>query len=193
MNLGRAMFRGVVGPLMFGHGTQKLFGWFGGYGPEGTGGYFESLGLRPGKRHALGAGASEALGGLLLTLGLFTPLASSMITGTMVTAIRKVHASKGPWVTEGGFEYNAVLLAGAFALTDSGPGALSLDARLFPRMRGLGWAIAQLAAGVAGSYLVTEQLNEAPAEEQGTDQRLAGDPASAANGRPVAEPAGTQS
>jgi putative oxidoreductase len=193
MNLGRAMFRGVVGPLMFGHGTQKLFGWFGGYGPEGTGGYFESLGLRPGKRHALGAGASEALGGLLLTLGLLTPLGSSMITGTMVTAIRKVHASKGPWVTEGGFEYNAVLIAGAFALADSGPGALSLDARLFPRMRGLGWAIAQLAAGVAGSYIVTEQLNEASAEEQGTEQRLAGDPASASNGRPVAEPAGAQS
>jgi putative oxidoreductase len=193
MNLGRAMFRGVVGPLMFGHGTQKLFGWFGGHGPEGTGGYFESLGLRPGKRHALGAGASEALGGLLLTLGLFTPLASSMITGTMVTAIRKVHARKGPWVTEGGFEYNAVLIAGAFALADSGPGALSLDARLFPRMRGLGWAIAQLAAGVAGSYIVTEQLNEAPPEEHGTEQRLAGDPASAGNGRPVAAPAGTQS
>jgi putative oxidoreductase len=193
MNLGRAMFRGVMGPLMFGHGTQKLFGWFGGYGPEGTGGYFESLGLRPGKQHALGAGASEALGGLLLTLGMLTPLASSMITGTMVTAIRKVHGEKGPWVTEGGFEYNAVLIAAAFALTDSGPGSLSVDAKLFPRLKGLGWALAQLGAGVAGSYVVTERLNKAPAQEHGTDQRLAGDPASAANGRPVAQPAGAQS
>lgn len=192
MNVGRAMFRGVMGPLMFGHGAQKLFGWFGGYGPDGTGGYFESLGLRPGKRHAIGAGASEALGGLLLTLGLFTPLASAMITGTMVTAIRKVHGEKGPWVTEGGFEYNAVLAAAAFALADSGPGRLSLDAKLFPRMRGPAWALAQLAAGVAGSYLVTEQLNEAPPEKQGTDRAVAGDPAAATNGR-VAEPAGASS
>lgn len=192
MNVGRAMFRGVMGPLMFGHGAQKLFGWFGGYGPDGTGGYFESLGLRPGKRHAIGAGASEALGGLLLTLGLFTPLASAMITGTMVTAIRKVHGEKGPWVTEGGFEYNAVLAAAAFALADSGPGRLSLDAKLFPRMRGPAWALAQLAAGVAGSYLVTERLSDAPPEEQGTSERIAGDPAAAGNGR-VAEPAGTAS
>src|SRR5215213_3364951 len=99
MDIGRLALRGVVGPLFVGHGTQKLFGWFGGHGPDGTGGFFESLGLRPGKRHAIAAGSAETAGGALLTLGAFTPLAQAMITGTMVTAVRKVHAPNGPWAT----------------------------------------------------------------------------------------------
>src|SRR3954468_14204619 len=162
MKLGKLAIRGVVGPLFVGHGTQKLFGWFGGHGLEGTAGFFESgLQLRPGKRHATAAGLSEAVGGALLTVGAATPLAASMIIGAMTTAIRKVHASKGPWVTEGGFEYNAVLIAALVALAESGPGKPSVDAALFPRMKGTGWALAALGAGVAGSYLATEPLNEA--------------------------------
>ena len=116
MKLGRLAIRGIVGPLFVGHGTQKLFGWFGGHGLEGTAGFFEgNLGLRPGKRHATAAGLSEAVGGALLTVGALTPLASSMIIGAMTTAIRKVHAPKGPWVTVGGYEYNAVLIAAMVA------------------------------------------------------------------------------
>ena len=165
MNLGKLALRGVVGPLFVGHGTQKLFGWFGGHGLEGTAGFFESgLGLRPGKRHATAAGLSEALGGALITLGAATPVAASMIIGAMTTAIRKVHASKGPWVTQGGFEYNAVLIAAMVALAEAGPGAPSVDSALFPKMKGTGWALLALAAGVAGSYLATEHFNEpAPA------------------------------
>jgi putative oxidoreductase len=165
MKLGKLAVRGVVGPLFVGHGTQKLFGWFGGHGLEGTAGFFESgLQLRPGKRHATAAGVSEALGGALITLGAATPIAASMIIGAMTTAIRKVHASKGPWVTEGGFEYNAVLIAAMVALAESGPGKPSIDAALFPRMKGTGWALLALGAGVAGSYLATEHFNEpAPA------------------------------
>src|SRR5215216_2461515 len=168
MKLGKIAIRAVIGPLFIGHGTQKLFGWFGGHGLEGTAGFFEQgIGLRPGKRHATAAGVSEALGGALLTLGAMTPLAASMISGTMVTAIRKVHASKGPWVTEGGFEYNAVILAAMFAITDHGPGAASVDHALFPRMKGTGWALLQLAAGATGSYLATEKLNApAPVDAQ---------------------------
>ena len=169
MDLGRLLLRGVVGPLFVGHGTQKLFGWFGGHGIEGTGGFFENLGLRPGKRHATAAGWAEAGGGALLTLGAFTPLASLLISSTMVTAIRKVHAPKGPWVTEGGYEYNLALIALATALTETGPGAPSVDGALFgDRFKGKGWALAALAAGVAGSYLVTEKLVEpeaAPAQQ----------------------------
>src|SRR3954451_543778 len=166
MNVGKLALRGVIGPLFVGHGTQKLFGWFGGHGLEGTAGFFEQgIGLRPGKRHATAAGLSEALGGALLTLGAFTPLAAAMITGTMTTAIRKVHAAKGPWVTEGGFEYNAVLIAAMAALAESGPGKPSVDAALFPKMKGSGWALLALGAGVAGSYLATEHFNEpAPPE-----------------------------
>src|SRR3954462_3284219 len=161
MKLGKLALRGVIGPLFVGHGTQKLFGWFGGHGLEGTAGFFEQgIGLRPGKRHATAAGLSESVGGALLTLGAFTPAAAGMVIGTMVTAIRKVHAPKGPWATEGGYEYNAVLIAAMVALVESGPGAPSVDAALFPRLKGTGWALLALAAGTAGSYLATEYFNE---------------------------------
>jgi putative oxidoreductase len=178
MQIGRLFLRGVVGPLFVGHGTQKLFGWFGGHGLDGTAGFFESgLGLRPGKRHATAAGAAEAVGGALITLGAFTPLAAAMINGAMVTAIRKVHLSKGPWVTEGGYEYNLALIAAMTALVETGPGRPSVDAALFPNRKGTGWALAALAAGAAGSYLTTGYLNEpepaadATADEQGLEQQ----------------------
>jgi putative oxidoreductase len=178
MKLGKLAVRGVVGPLFVGHGTQKLFGWFGGHGLEGTAGFFEQgLGLRPGKRHATAAGVAEALGGALLTLGALTPMATGMISGAMVTAIRKVHASKGPWVTEGGYEYNALILATMFAMAESGPGPMSVDRALFPRMKGTGFALLQLAGAVAGSYLATEKLNApAPIEAATPDQDTGDEP-----------------
>src|SRR3712207_8594984 len=111
MDLGTTLVRGVVGPLFMGHGAQKLWGSFGGHGLEGTGGFFESLGLTPGKRHAKAAGWAEFAGGALMTLGALTPVASTLISSTMLTAIRKVHAANGPWTTEGGWEYNATLIA----------------------------------------------------------------------------------
>src|SRR5947209_4331600 len=127
MKLGLTALRLVVGGLFAGHGAQKLFGWFGGHGLEGTGHFFESLGLRPGRRHATAAGATEAGGGALLALGLLTPAAAAGLIGTMFTAIRKVHGPKGPWVTDGGYEYNLVLIAAVIALADVGPGDWSLD------------------------------------------------------------------
>jgi putative oxidoreductase len=172
MGLGKLAVRGVVGPLFVGHGTQKLFGWFGGHGLEGTAGFFEQgIGLRPGKRHAIAAGLSEAVGGALITVGAATPLAASLIIGPMVTAIRKVHAPKGPWVTEGGYEYNAVIIAAMVALAESGPGTPSVDAAALPKLKGAGWALLALAAGVAGSYLATEYFNEPapPAAETVTE------------------------
>lgn len=172
MRLGTAILRVVVGGLFVGHGGQKLFGWFGGHGPEGTGQFFESgLGLAPGRRQAQTAGAAELGGGALLATGIATPLAAAALTGSMVTAIRKVHLDKGPWISEGGFEYNAVILALLFALTDetSGPG----------------WALAELAAGAASSWLVTGPLNEPPSGQvtgagPSPDLQPAGDPASTA-------------
>lgn len=167
MRLGKTILRLVVGGLFAGHGAQKLFGWFGGHGPEGTGQFFESsLELEPGRRHAQTAGAAEFGGGLMLATGVGTPLAAAAISSTMITAIRKVHLDKGPWVSEGGFEYNAVILAVVFALTeeDAGPG----------------WAVAQLAAGAAGSWLATGPLNEASAGEEQPTAAPPGDPASTA-------------
>jgi putative oxidoreductase len=172
MDIAKLALRGMIGSLFVGHGTQKLFGWFGGHGPEATGGFFEGLGLRPGKRHAIAAGVSEAGGGALLALGAATPLAAAAITGTMVTAIRKVHAPKGPWVTEGGWEYNAVLIAAVAALVETGPGSPSVDHALFPNWHGKGWALAAVAAGTAGSFLNDRLSAPAPPE----DTASAGDP-----------------
>lgn len=162
MKLGITAFRVTLGAVFFAHGAQKLFGWFGGHGLEATGGAFESMGLRPGKRNALIAGASEAGGGTLLALGLFTPLASAAVIGVMNEAVRAVHGDKGFFATEGGYEYNLVLAASAFALADSGPGPWSLDEQLGVRMSGPLWALSALGAGLAGPRLL-EKL--APASE----------------------------
>jgi len=87
MKLARLFLRLTIGGLFVGHGTQKLFGWFGGHGLDGTGQFFESLGMRPGRRNALAAGVAEAGGGAALAVGLATPLAASALTATMLTAI----------------------------------------------------------------------------------------------------------
>jgi putative oxidoreductase len=159
MSFGKLALRATLGSFFVGHGTQKLFGWFGGHGLEGTAGFFEGqLGLRPGKRHAAAAGAAEAGGGLLLLLGALTPLATAALTGTMVTAIRKVHWPNGPWATDSGYEYNAVIIAALAALTEAGAGTPSVDAARFPALKGPAVALAAVGAGVAGSYLVTERL-----------------------------------
>jgi putative oxidoreductase len=180
------ILRALVGALFVGHGTQKLFGWFGGHGPDGTGQFFESLGLKPGKRHAQLAGAAEAGGGALLATGFLTPLASTAITGTMVQAIRSVHGPKGPWVTEGGWEYNAVLIGAVIALAETGPGPISLDRALGTERKGAFWAAAALGAGVAGPLLVDRLLREDASDtaaeqpaETVREQPLAGDPAAA--------------
>jgi putative oxidoreductase len=131
MSLGIFMIRLVIGLIFMGHGFQKLFGWFGGYGIEGTGGFFESIGLKPGKTMAVLAGVAEVLGGLLFTLGLFTPFASLLIIGTMAVAIWKVHLKNGLWVTQNGYEYNLVLIAIAIGIAFTGAGDFSLDAVLF--------------------------------------------------------------
>lgn len=186
MKFGLVLLRALVGGLMIGHGTQKLFGWFGGHGPEATGGFFERLGLTPGKHHALAAGASEAGGGALLVLGLATPLAGAALTGTMATAVATVHGPKGPWVSDGGWEYNAVIAAAAFAIVDTGPGALSLDAMRGRERWGTGWALAQLGAGLAGSALTVKlgRARTAAAQAAAPAQELPPNPVSSPDGSP---------
>jgi len=165
-SIGRLLLRLLVGGFFFGHGTQKLFGWFGGHGPEVTGQFFEQMGLRPGKHHARAAGLSEAGGGALLALGAFTPLAAAAITATMLTAIDRVHKDKGPWVTNGGYEYNAVLIAAVLALAETGPGSPSLEAALGHERKGARWALAALVAGVAGALGVRLIAAAAPPPAQ---------------------------
>ncbi|MGB9186281.1 MAG: DoxX family protein [Solirubrobacteraceae bacterium] len=186
MKLGRLLLRLAVGGFFVGHGTQKLFGWFGGYGPDGTGQFFESLGLRPGKRHAVAAGAAEAGGGALLVLGAATPLAASVLTATMLTAINRVHLAKGPWAADGGYEYNVVLIAAVLALAETGPGSPSIDAARGSEAHGPKWAALALllgAIGAAGAHAVAEAA-PAPAAQEAAAQAQApdptGDPVSAA-------------
>jgi putative oxidoreductase len=158
--------RVLIGGLFFGHGTQKLFGWFGGSGLDGTSATMDKLGMRPGRRHATLAGAAEAGGGTLLALGALTPVATTLLTSVMTTAVRKVHWSRGPWVSGGGWEYNAVLVAAVTALADHGPGRPSVDAKAFPRLHGTAWALASLGAGVAGSYLASSPPFNQPPEPE---------------------------
>jgi putative oxidoreductase len=151
MKIARLSLRLIVGGLFAGHGTQKLFAWFGGHGLDTTAQGFEHLGMRPGRPHAIAAGAAEAGGGAALALGLATPLAASALTATMLTAIHRVHLKNGPWTTNGGYEYNLVLIAAVLSLVEIGPGKLSLDAVLGQERSGPGWALASLGAGVIGA------------------------------------------
>ena len=154
MEVGLLVLRVVVGALFVGHGAQKLLGWLGGHGPAGTGQFFESaLGLRPGRRLALAAGLNEAIGGLLLALGLLTPLAAVLIVATMVVAVATVHWTKGVWNSDGGYELNLVYVAAVLAVTAIGAGEWSLDAALGLDVAGAGWALGALAAGLVGGGL----------------------------------------
>lgn len=130
INLALFFIRVTLGLFMAGHGAQKLFGWFGGPGIEGTAGFMESLGLRPGKQWAVLGGASEFGGGVLTLLGLLNPLGSLGIIGAMAMATTKVHWNNPIWVTEGGAELPVTNSAIATALMFTGPGKLSLD-RIF--------------------------------------------------------------
>ena len=131
INLGLLIIRLVVGVLFIGHGAQKLFGKFGGYGLKGTGGWFESIGMKPGVTMALFAGLAELIGGILFAVGFLTPLAALLIAGTMIMAIVKVHAPNGLWATSNGYEYNLTLLAVAISIALIGPGKYALDIFFF--------------------------------------------------------------
>lgn len=178
--VGRLAARAVIGGLFVGHGTQKLFGWFEGPGPEGTEQMMGKIGMHPASRNASAAGLTETIGGALLALGLATPLAAAGLIGTMITAIRKVHLDNGPWNTSGGYEYNLTIIAALMALADAGPGALSLDRALRTEKAGPGWALAALGAGALASAATIELARrhapEATAETatvpDGADQEL---------------------
>jgi putative oxidoreductase len=150
MEIGLFIIRLVVGGLLMAHGTQKLFGWFGGYGVAGTGGFMESLHMRPGRLMALAAGTAEALGGLLLALGLFTPLAALLIASVMFVAARTAHRGKGVFAQNGGFELPLVNAAVAIGLALDGAGKWSLDNAIGWDVSGVAWGLGALALAVIG-------------------------------------------
>jgi putative oxidoreductase len=171
MNVARLAARVVIGGLFIGHGTQKLKGWFGGPGIEGTAGMMESLEMHPPRRNAVAAGAIETVGGAMLAAGFATPLASAALIGTMITAIRKVHLPKGPWNMEGGYEYNLVLIASLLALAEEGPGDVSLDAALGIEKSGVNWTLFALALGAGASTAAIEAGRRSAPQTQATDNR----------------------
>jgi putative oxidoreductase len=140
----------VIGLAFAAHGAQKLFGAFGGDGIEGTARLFERIGLRPGKLHAWAAGITEFLGGLLIAVGLVTPLAAAALIAVMVAGALTVTFHNGFFVERNGYEYNLVLAATLFALAGIGPGDWSLDSAVGIDLSGTVWAIGALGAGVLG-------------------------------------------
>jgi putative oxidoreductase len=171
MKIARFLLRVTMGGLFFGHGAQKLEGWFGGHGLEATANMFEQLGLRPGRRNAIAAGAAEAGGGAALALGFATPFGAAAVIGTMLTAIKRVHLKNGPWNTNQGYEFQLILICAAALLAELGPGSLSLDHLLGTEKSGAGWGLAALAMGAAGAYGVDRLAAQsasaaAPAAEQ---------------------------
>ena len=130
MDAGLLIARFVFGLLMAAHGTQKLFGWFGGYGLTAVSGYFESLGFRPGRFFALVASLTEVVGGLLVAAGLLGPIGPALVLSVMIVAALTVHAQHGLFAANNGIEVPLLYGAAAVALGLTGPGAYSLDAAL---------------------------------------------------------------
>lgn len=141
------LLRLVLGPVLLAHGANKVAG---AGGLSGTAGWFESLGLRPGRLHARAAAGTELGAGALLSLGLLTPLAAAACVGLMVVAAFTDHRGKGFFVFKGGWEYVAVVAGAAVVLAVLGPGSASLDAAVHLDRAGLGWGLAALLLGLAG-------------------------------------------
>src|SRR5918911_2241448 len=130
ISTGLLVLRLMLGLAMAAHGAQKLFGWFGGYGLDGTGGFFEQLGFRPGRLFALAAGLGEFGGGVLVALGLLGPVGPALVIAVMLVAMLTVHAGHGFFAGKNGIELPLLYAVGALALALTGPGQYSLDALL---------------------------------------------------------------
>ena len=187
-DLGLLLARLGIGGVLVAHGGQKLFGWFGGHGLEGTAAVMESMGFTPGRSNAIAAGAGEAGGGALIIAGLAGPAAGAAVAGTMAAAAT-VHAPNGFFAQKGGYEYPAVLGLAAAALSLAGPGRFSLDHLLGHRLNRPWMLVLGLLASVLGTTAVlnrrTRQLAETAAAARAEEERSidldggapAGDPA----------------
>ncbi len=165
MSYGILLLRLVVGIAFIGHGTQKLFGWFGGYGPKGTGGFFASQGYRAGVLMAVVAGLSEAGGGTLLALGFATPLAAAMLATVMINAIASVTFKKSFML---GSEIEITYLTTAVSLAAIGPGRFSIDRAIGwdDNISGVWWGVAALGVALVVSFLTLTLGRSRPVERQ---------------------------
>jgi putative oxidoreductase len=166
-DLGLLILRVVLGLVFVGHGSQKLFGWFGGSGLKGTSGWIGMMGFRPAWFWGLMAALAEFGGGTLLLLGLFSPLGSLGIIAAMLVAIIKVHWSKGFWNTKGGIEFPLVNLTAALVLGLTGPGAYAVDSVMSAKLPEPVSLIVGLAVVILGviAALLSQTLLSARASE----------------------------
>jgi len=164
MSYGLLLLRVFVGAAFVGHGTQKLFGWWGGYGPQGTGGFFAAQGYRWGVQMAVLAGLAEAGGGALLALGLATPLAGALIATVMLNAIFAVTLKRAFML---GSELELAYLVTAVALAATGPGRFSLDRAIGwdDNISGVWWGVIALAAAAAVSFVTLTFFHSKPAPQ----------------------------
>ncbi|WP_326583239.1 DoxX family membrane protein [Streptomyces sp. NBC_00481] len=171
-DLGLLLLRLGTGGVLAAHGTQKLFGWFGGGGLEGTGAFMESVGYTPGRASATAAGLAETGGGALLALGLATPAAGAAAAGAMGGAAA-VHAPNGFFNAEGGYEYAATLGLAAAGLAVTGPGRLSLD-HAFRHVFDRGWMVPVALAGTAAvtAAVVGTRYQRVRKEKEGEQEAL---------------------
>ena len=165
MSYGILLLRLVVGLAFVGHGTQKLFGWFGGYGPKGTGGFFASQGYRAPVLMAVLAGLAEAGGGTLLALGLATPLAGALLAIVMINAIGSVTFKKAFML---GSELEIAYLTIAVSLAATGPGRFSIDRAIGwdDNISGVWWGVAALGVALVVSFLTLTLGRSRPVEKQ---------------------------
>ncbi|UUU21560.1 DoxX family membrane protein [Streptomyces sp. DSM 40750] len=171
-DLGLLLLRLGAGGVLAAHGTQKLFGWFGGGGIQGTGAFMESVGYAPGKASATAAGLAETGGGTLLALGLATPAAGAAAAGAMGGAAA-VHAPNGFFNASGGYEYAATLGLAAAGLAVTGPGRLSLDHAL-RHVVDRGWMVPVALAGTAAvtAVVVGTRNQRLRKEKEGEQETL---------------------
>ena len=171
ISFGLLLVRLVVGLTLAAHGYQKFYG--GGRIP-GAARWFESIGMRPGRLHALAAASTELGAGVLLAVGLLTPFAAAGFVGVMLVAVWTVHRGKGFFLTGGGWEYNLILAAVAVGVAVAGPGRWSLDDALGLHF-GAGWGLllsAGLGAAVAGALLAVYYKPGEPANAaEGAESR----------------------
>jgi len=152
VSIGLLALRIVIGLAMAAHGSQKLFGWFGGHGLTGTGGFFEMIGFRPGRMFALIAGATEFLSGLLIALGFLGPVGPALMLSVMIVAALTVHLQNGFFAQSNGVEVTVLFAVGAIALAFTGFGQFSLDALTgLDAAFGPAESIIGLGLGVAGA------------------------------------------
>ncbi len=165
MNAGLLLLRLVVGLTFAAHGSQKLYGSFGGGGPRGTAGFMKSLGFRAPMLMGLMAGSAEFFGGLAFAMGLATPLAALAVITVMVNAVITVHVSKGFFNGNGGYEFNLALATAAVAVAAIGPGRFSLDRAIHwdDNISGFWWGVGAALIALALGIVITTLGRTRPA------------------------------